>query len=336
MNLRNKALTVFDIAKTKLCGIRKPVFLNWALTYRCNQKCLYCQWPSVNKEELSTADALAIIDKLRILKVRRINLTGGEPLVREDIFDLVDVIKKAEMFICLNTNGFLVAGNIKYLKNIDMINLSFEGDKEIHDAVRGKGAFEALIRAQEAARKEGIKIKFTSTINKFNFPKVESMVKTAYKLGVKITFQFVEDFTLGIMGENPIKLSRHEIKQAAEAIIHFKKQPKYRTTITNSLTALNCILQGFDMNDLECASGKIAFRITPQGKLFPCAGATFRQLEVSCFTVDLRLMSVDQIKKSINSFDYSKIKCACNCSNRLSLNLLWNLRPQQLNEMLEI
>jgi len=326
MDLKNKALIAFEIAKAKLLRLRTPVLLSWALTYRCNQRCLYCQWSKVSAEEVSTDEARDIIKKLVCLKTRRINLTGGEPLLREDIFELIDEMKKAGIFVCLNSNGVLLPDNIKRLKTLNLLNLSFEGPQEIHDAIRGKGAYKAVIAAIGAAKKAGINVKLTAYVNRYNAAGIDHLIKLAYELGVKLTFQLVEDFTLGVMAENPLKISTDEAKKALLCIIRHKRQPKYRRTITNSLMMLRYLLSGGADNDLECASGNIVFRITPEGKLFPCAGATFRDLAVSFCYVDLRKRSVDQIKAKISLFDYSKAKCKCYCANRLSVNLLWNLK----------
>ena len=335
MNLKNKALIAFDIAKAKLFRLRMPVLLSWALTYRCNQRCLYCQWPELRVEEVSTDEAKTIIKKLVCLKTRRINLTGGEPLLREDVFERIDEMKKGGIFVCLNSNGVLVPDNIKRLKAVNLLNLSFEGHQDIHDAIRGEGAYKAVMAAIDAAKKAGINVKLTATVNRYNAAGLDDLIKAAYELGVKITFQLVEDFTLGTMAENPLKISTDEAKKALSAIILYKRQPKYRSTITNSFMMLRYLLSDGEDNGLECASGNIVFRITPDGKLFPCAGATFRDLAVSSCYAELKGRSIGQIKAKINSFDYSKAKCKCYCANRLSANLLWNLKPAILKEIFE-
>lgn len=129
MNLQNKAIIALEIAKARILKLKIPVILSWAATYRCNQQCLYCRLPEIDSGEMSTKQAKIMIDKLHKLGMKMINITGGEALLRPDIFDLIDYLKYKRIYVCLNSNGILVPAGINRLKALDLLNLSIEGRK---------------------------------------------------------------------------------------------------------------------------------------------------------------------------------------------------------------
>ncbi|MBI4846215.1 MAG: radical SAM protein [Candidatus Omnitrophica bacterium] len=325
MTISYKIATALQFAKAKLLKRKIPLIVSWAITYRCNQACLYCQWPKVNSLEVSTKEACLIIDKLGFLGTKRINFTGGEPLLRKDISELVDYIKNRKMFVCINSNGVLIPTKITRLKRLDLLNLSLEGPVEIHDCIRGAGGYAAVMAAAESARLAGVNVKLTATINNLNACVLEYIIKIAWKLNLEVTFQVVDDYKLGCLSENPLKLKSGELQKALSLIIAYKKQSKYKAVIGNSLALLEYLLQWPNLVPLKCASGNIVFRITPDAKLFTCAAATFKELAVSNNWIDLKDNNVKEIKAVLKGFDFLNIKCVCSCSNRLAVSLLWDM-----------
>src|SRR3954454_19186908 len=74
-------------------GLDAPICLTWELTYACNLQCVHCFSSSGRRDprELSTAEAKRVLDELRDLQVFYINIGGGEPMVRRDFFEIVDL-----------------------------------------------------------------------------------------------------------------------------------------------------------------------------------------------------------------------------------------------------
>ncbi len=148
----------------------KGVILIWNLTNRCNLYCKHC-YSSANQlkdEELSYEEVVSLADELVKNGVKFAILSGGEPLLREDIFLIGKTLKEKGMRTYLSTNGLLISGdNIKEVKeSFDYVGISIDGTPEVHDLFRGKrGAFEESLRAVELCLSEGIKVglRFTLT-----------------------------------------------------------------------------------------------------------------------------------------------------------------------------
>ncbi len=131
-----------------------PEHVYFCLTNRCNLKCKMCNISTIPGEdagELSTEECEKIIDQIVDLKIDHLVFSGGEPLLREDIFDLVNyAVNKNIKIVGLITNGLLINEEAaKRLINIgaNQITISIDGLEETNDFMRGKGSFQKAIQA---------------------------------------------------------------------------------------------------------------------------------------------------------------------------------------------
>ncbi|MEJ5339820.1 MAG: radical SAM protein [Aquificaceae bacterium] len=145
------------------------VILIWNLTNACNLYCKHC-YSSANQEregELSHEEVVSLVHRLPSVGVRFAILSGGEPLLREDIFQIAGLLKERGIRTYLSTNGLLVKEQIVEIKkHFDYVGISVDGEPEVHDAFRGKrGAFEESLKAVRECLKEGIRVglRFTLT-----------------------------------------------------------------------------------------------------------------------------------------------------------------------------
>ena len=134
-------------------GARRPIAV-WNLTRTCNLKCLHCYSDSEAKRysgELNTQEAKAVIDDLSAFRIPAVLFSGGEPLIRDDIFELARYASEKGLRTVLSTNGTLitpaVAQKIK-AAGFSYVGLSLDGIGEVHDFFRGvKGAFNHTLSA---------------------------------------------------------------------------------------------------------------------------------------------------------------------------------------------
>lgn len=153
----------------------------WNLTNRCNLKCLHC-YASAGSEsyELTTEQCFEIIDKLSEFKVPLILFSGGEPLLRADIFDIAEYAKKKKIRTVLSTNGTLIDKDVaENLGVFEYVGVSLDGLKGINDRFRGvNGAFErafkGLLMASEVVL-SGIRF----TVTRHNYADVLPLIKLA-------------------------------------------------------------------------------------------------------------------------------------------------------------
>ena len=148
-----------------------PVVI-WNLIRRCNLTCKHCYSISADIDfpgELSTAEIRSVMDDLQGFGVPVLILSGGEPLLRPDIFEISARAKEMGFYVGLSTNGTLIdAGNIEQIAAIgyDYVGISLDGMRETHDRFRQKaGAFDASLNAIRLCRDAGIKVgmRFTPT-----------------------------------------------------------------------------------------------------------------------------------------------------------------------------
>ena len=109
--------------------------------------CDFCFGPEKGEKELSNTEIESLIDSTKAKNINKIIFTGGEPLLRKDIFDLIDYAKNKSLFTILHTNGLLL-NNISINKlenNLNQINLPLDGyDKKTNDVLRVDGHFDKI------------------------------------------------------------------------------------------------------------------------------------------------------------------------------------------------
>ena len=150
-----------------------PVVI-WNLVRRCNLTCKHCYSISADKDfpgELSTEQVFTTMDDLKQFKVPVLILSGGEPLLRADIFDISKRAKDMGFYVGLSTNGTLIdKSNIKAIAAMgyDYVGISIDGIKSTHDYFRRReGAYEEAMNGIRLCRDEGIKVgmRFTITMD---------------------------------------------------------------------------------------------------------------------------------------------------------------------------
>lgn len=134
-------------------------------TLRCNLSCLYCNSSSLAGDELDLESWRDILSEARNLGCRRVAIHGGEPLLRSDIGALIAAVKENGMTSVLTSNGLLVKRFIDVLQGLDTLVLSLDAPNERNDRVRGKGVFEKVCAAIDAARDADIPTKLNAVLS---------------------------------------------------------------------------------------------------------------------------------------------------------------------------
>lgn len=161
---------------------RGPV-VSWNCTRTCNLKCRHCYANSEGKRyagELTTAEALAFIDALAAFRVPVILFTGGEPLMREDLFTLTAYAREKGIRATLSTNGTLITPEMaRTIKDhgIGYVGISIDGDPAVNDAFRGvKGAYARALEGIRNCRAVGQRVGLRFTINRSNMASVPAVL----------------------------------------------------------------------------------------------------------------------------------------------------------------
>lgn len=150
--------------------VKTPVCVHWHATYECNFRCAHCGAEGGAREDnsVSTEEIFRAIREMGHLGVNTFIITGGEPLLREDIFDVLEFAKKVGIpHRALATNSYLVDHYKDQLamQNLGSVHLSIDGLPETNDAVRGMpGAFQKTLEALRFFKEIGVEERIVNTV----------------------------------------------------------------------------------------------------------------------------------------------------------------------------
>jgi putative heme d1 biosynthesis radical SAM protein NirJ2 len=168
------------------------MLISWNTTKACNLKCRHCYRDAGKKEgdELSLEEAKSLLEEIELAGFKIVVLSGGEPLLREDIFEIISYGKKLGLRIVLGTNGTLITREVaKKLKEAGLARVGVSLDSRnpaVHDAFRGvEGSFRKVLEGIDALGEVGLEFQVHTTVAKYNYKEIESLIDFVINLGAK-------------------------------------------------------------------------------------------------------------------------------------------------------
>ncbi len=169
-----------------------PILVAWEVTRSCNLACKHCRASALHGPypgELTTEECFRLVDQIKEVGDPIVILTGGEPLMRKDIFEILDYAVAKGLRCVMAPNGTLVTEKIaKKMKDHGVARISVSIDfptEEQHDNFRGvEGAYKGAVQAIKNAHKVGLDVQINSTITKLNYKYLDDLLKLAERLGV--------------------------------------------------------------------------------------------------------------------------------------------------------
>lgn len=171
--------------------LNSPRLVAWEITRSCNLNCVHCRASSDKgpyEGEIGTEKARKILDEISLTGKPIIILTGGEPLLREDVFEIAEYGTALGLRMVMATNGTLLTPEMaKKIQNsgIKRISISLDGENaEKHDSFRKvDGAFDASLRGISLLREAGVEFQINTTVTRRNVDDIEKILKMAVDLG---------------------------------------------------------------------------------------------------------------------------------------------------------
>ncbi|MBN2062384.1 MAG: heme b synthase [Deltaproteobacteria bacterium] len=168
-----------------------PRLIAWEITRTCNLNCIHCRAASgrdVYPDELDTAKSIEILDQIRQIGEPIVIITGGEPLLREDVFLLAEHGTRLGLRMVMATNGTLLTSEIvERLKSsgIRRVSVSIDGaDSRSHDGFRKvEGAFNMALKGIDLLRQGGVEFQINTTVTRQNVGEVKDIMELAIKIG---------------------------------------------------------------------------------------------------------------------------------------------------------
>ncbi len=323
MELIRNFQTVNSILRNKISGKRTPISVNIALNNNCNFRCTYCSVPNRKQKEMTTKQIFSLVDELKKASCSRIGLTGGEPMLRDDIGTIINYIKSKGIITSMVSNGFITAKYIDKLKNLDFLAISFDGPKKIHDKNRRKGSHDKLLETIKAARKIGLNVWSITVLNKDNVKSVDYVVKKAEELDFSCFFQPAFEYPMSGSKVKSIEPIKKDFVQTVNKLIKYKKQGK---PINTSDNCLNFFLNypNFKPN-YKCYAGELFLYIDVNGDIH------------SCFGMMNDVKPVNFLKEGLALDKVKKLPCdGCWCHTYVELNHIFKFNLKSIKNTLKV
>lgn len=278
---------------------KDTLILQWHITSRCNLRCAHCYQESYHRPEYSFTQMLSVIEQYKqlLLKLNRkghINVTGGEPFLCEDFFDLLKVFNEHKDYFNFGilTNGtFINNANAKRLKllNPSFVQVSIEGDEKTHNSIRGEGNLKKVIEAIMHLKHNGIKTLVSFTAHKENYKSFPDVAALCKKIGV---FKLWTDRMVPFGGAEKMQDSLLNPKETLEFfnIVKRCREQKKWGRRNKTIIELNRALQFFvnDNYPYSCNAGESLICLLEDGTVLPC-----RRLPIEAG--NLKELSLEQI-----------------------------------------
>ena len=250
-----------------------PTDASIILTYRCPMQCQMCniwQYPTDKKEEIKASDLVSLP------RLKFINLTGGEPFIREDLPEIVEECYRHTDRIVISTSGWFedrVIALAERFPNIG-IRISIEGLSGKNDELRGrKGGFDKGLRTLLKLKDMGVKdIGFGCTVSNNNSEDMLSLYQLSKSLGMEFATAAFHNSYYFHKDDNVIT-NRETVCRNFETLIEWQlaeKHPKSWFRAFFNMGLINYIEGNRRM--LPCEAGSANFFIDPWGELYPCNG----------------------------------------------------------------
>jgi len=263
-----------SVARAALGGA-VPLLGTLVVTYRCDLDCAMCDLPSRGDRarEMDARGLRGVLDAMRDLGVLGVGVTGGEPLLRRDLFEVLAHGSRVGLLVHLNTNGSLVdaaAAEALAQSGVASVNLSLDGpDAETHDRLRRRpGSFARVLRAAArlcAVPARPFRVALTCALGEGNASRAEELLERARDLGVdRVGFLPVHDY-------GPTGVARlHD--GAAGAVERLARRAGRDPLVDNSPEYLALFASAYagGTNPVPCAAPRTSLVVDCYGEVFPC------------------------------------------------------------------
>jgi len=281
-----------------ICTNKNRILMQFHITGNCNLRCKHCYRTEGNVQPLSFEDVVKVIEQYKALRKKynkkhgikkrgHINITGGEPFIREDIKEILKYMgeNRKEFSYGVLSNGSLIDEEIMSLlkeTEVSFVQLSIDGDEKTHDNLRASGDYKRVFAMAEKLQKNGIRTYISFTANKDNFKYLPEVAKECRKR--KITKLWSDRIVPIGTGESLKDLAvtkevlpdyLKSLKKARGGFITRKLFPKTSVTMNRALQFMDS-----DGDMYSCSAGGSLVTVDEFGNIMPC-----RRMPIICGNV---------------------------------------------------
>ena len=281
------------------------------VTSKCNLHCKHCRVNEIERD-LSIDELKIIFNKLEDFKPRGVFISGGEPLTRRDIVEIVKESKKLAPVTILNTNSLLLTEDLlKKLidAGLNYIQVSLDGVEKDHDFIRGDGTYKKTIEKLRLINKykDKIKLHINSVVSKVNLDSMEEFahqILDVENIDVQI-FGFKRFIPSNVL-KNTSALGKEGLKKLYDNLTYLQEKYKNKTIIASDMPMKNIyqqervreIMNKYNLECAGCSAGVNGISIRNDGTVTPCT-----LLYISCGNI-----LADGLDDVLRNVDMEKIK----------------------------
>tara|TARA_B100001063_G_scaffold223114_1_gene230047 strand:- start:584 stop:1645 length:1062 start_codon:yes stop_codon:yes gene_type:complete len=311
----------------KYTGKKISLSTTFSVTFVCNFECSHCGADIDNskaKLDIQSDKILSLIKEMSESGMIRVGFTGGEPLVRKGIDNIIQTSADNNLMISLTTNGWFVKRYSDVLKNVNLLTVSIDGTEGTHDFIRRKkGSFAKAIEAVKIAKANNIPVLVNTTIMSANLDNIPEMNKLMKELNVNWSLEAYIEHDVIKKWQHGSNLSRPTDDLFSEVI----KKISDNKRIVNSDDYLNMITKKQIKAPNVCFAGIGYSVISPEGELYPCFPA---MLDPKFKGMDLKVMS---FREAFEEMPLYRSGCStCDMVCHMEMNSLYSFSPNSIKK----
>lgn len=266
-----------DGSGLSLDGLGMPLWLVVELTYKCPLKCPWCSNPvefERYRNELSTEEWKTVLRDGRKLGALQLGFTGGEPMLRRDLEELVEEADRLGYYTNLITSGVgLTVDRLRALKaaGLKQVQLSLQApDRRLNEALVGLDVFDHKIDIARAIKAEGLPMVLNIPISRYNIERTKEFIELAEDLGVEyVEFANLQYYNWALLNRAELLPTREQIERSERLV------QEARQRLGKKLTIYFVVPDYYDDRPKACMNGWGAIHLTiaPDGTALPCQEA---------------------------------------------------------------
>jgi MoaA/NifB/PqqE/SkfB family radical SAM enzyme len=276
----------------------QPEEITWEVTSHCNMNCTHCSARSSftgSEEELTTDAALALCNEIAELGVRRVVITGGEPLLRRDVYDVVQKLTSLGVEVSLITNGWyldLDTARWLRLKGLATVIISLDGLAGVHDSLRCPGAYSRVLSSLCFLSEVNLQSSVVTTLNRLNVVQLPELYGVLQAHGV-VSWRLQTASPIGNLAKHrDLLIDREDVAQVLRFLMGTVATSELRVVPACSLRyVFHDFLQSVLPEDIGvcsahnpvvdgsapslwsgCPRGRLSFSILSDGSIVGCYG----------------------------------------------------------------
>ena len=258
--------TATAIAAAKLLGRKRPLNVSYFITNKCDLRCDYCNIPETrgHHEQMTTDEIKAMLDEFHSQGMVKFSCSGGEPLLRADLGEVLDHAKSLGAITSITTNGRLVAKRADTLGALHTMLISLDGGQDFQDTTKHNDVKTVINAISLMKRRHGTKVWLSTVLLNHSREQMDFVIAVCRDLDVKVLLQPFHDILAVGKGfdrqlrDEPLKdIFRYALDKAPEVVAN---SPDYIDMIFND---------GF-LHPSFCLAGVRTCFINSNGNVFPC------------------------------------------------------------------